>query len=860
MPHLPIQPNLQGQHSIQQSEWSLQSPTLSHPITQSNTKDSISTIRTSTSPLPSISDSIDVASPHVIEIDSTNKSPYAPPSSLARPKRQIKPTRRLLESLAGQLSNKKSNPKSRHQANVVQLSLDPPQTMQEALTRPDSQQWQEAIKAEFNSLEKNKTWLLTPLPPNRKSISSKWIFKIKTKADGSLDKYKARLVARGFTQIQGIDYTDTFSPVVKLNSIKVLLALATQHNFEIHQLDVKTAFLNGFIEEDIYMSIPEGYSVPSNSDMVCKLKKSLYGLKQSSRAWYQRLDQYLLLHKFQRLESDASIYIKRETQNNFIILTVYVDDCILMSNQLTLIQNLKAILQMEFDMSDEGDLHYTLGNAILRNRIEGWTIIHQQKYLTSKLQDYNMLNCNSVSTPMQSGTHLSKEDLLSSNEDQHLYSQIVGSLMHAIVNTRPDCAYAISTLAQYLSTPADSHIYTLKRTLRYIKGTLSFGIRYQKSPQGDVLHGYSDADWAGCKDTRRSTSGYCFLLAGGVISWGSKKQQSVALSSTESEYMALAKATAEAIWLRRLLQELGFPQTNPTPIYSDSQSAIALTHNPKYHSRSKHIDTQYHFTRDKVIAKNIELRFITTADMTADIFTKSLPRDKHFHCMTKLGMCLVPTPTPNTTFQALLIYTQPLCGSFQHSEMSLSGRSYPLKEDKISKTSPELSKEQSKQQMKKAMCVKHMLPVKAHPMSRHGIKPTSTWMVEFDNFTTTKSAESEKEEPSFQSWDHMKLQGRVMSKNVIRCLCSPLRLRPAPRSGSDLLPAPLRPAPRSDLLPAPPPTLPVLRSITMPLCSRDAPAPALLPLRSCFRPVAVAPTPPTPTCSSTPATKQLSSP
>ena len=347
-------------------------------------------------------------------------------------------------------------------------------------------------------------------------------------------------MARGFTQIQGIDYMETFSPVVKTNSIKVLLALATQYDLEIHQLDVKTAFLNGYIEEDIYMTIPEGFSLPSNSDLVCKLCKSLYGLKQSSCAWYQCLDQYLTSNKFNRLESDASIYIQRKVDNTFLILTVYVDDCILVSNQLTFILNIKTLLQQEIDMSDEGELHFTLGNAIIRNKSEGWTFIHQQKYLISKLTEYNMLDSKSISTPMESGIRLSKEDSFVSQEDQHLYSQIVGSLMHAIVNTRPDCAYTISSLAQHLSTPAETHIQTLKRTLRYVKGTLPYGICYKRSSQGAILHGYSDADWAGCKDTRRSTSGYCFLLANGVISWGSKKQQSVALSSTKSEYMALA--------------------------------------------------------------------------------------------------------------------------------------------------------------------------------------------------------------------------------------------------------------------------------------------------------------------------------
>ena len=289
-------------------------------------------------------------------------------------------------------------------------------------------------------------------------------------------------MARGFIHIQGIDYTKTFSPVVKTNSIKVLQALATQYDFELHQLDVKTAFLNGILEEDIYMSIPEGLLIPSNSNLVCKLNKSLYVLKQFSRAWYQRLYQYLLLHKFQRLESNASIYVKKKADHAFLILTFYVDDCILVSNQLTLIQHIKKILQMEFNMSDEGELHFTFGNAILRNISEGWTIIHQQKCLTSKFKAYNMIDCNSISILMQSNIRLSKEGSLSFPQNQHLYSQIVGSLVHAIVNTRPDCAYTISSFAQYLSTPTTSHIQTLKRTLRYVKGTLPYGICYTRSP------------------------------------------------------------------------------------------------------------------------------------------------------------------------------------------------------------------------------------------------------------------------------------------------------------------------------------------------------------------------------------------
>lgn len=443
------------------------------------------------------------------------------------------------------------------------------------------------------------------------------------------------------------------------------MALATQYNLELHQLDVQTEFLYGHLEEEIYMQIPDGLLPTPNPHLVCKLLKSLYGLKQSSRAWYTRLDQYLISQGYTRLEADASIYIKRDTSSGFIILAVYVDDCILASNKLSLIQDLKSTLHNQFEMTDDGELHYTLGNAIIRNRQEGCLIMHQEKYLLSKLKEYNMLTCNSLPTPMSPGLRLSKYN----PDDNHdvampnpfSYSQIVGSLIHATVNTRPDCAYTVGSLAQYLSDPKYSHFQTLKRVLRYLKGTSSYGIKYQRQTKAHDLQGFSDADWAGDKDTRRSTSGYCFLLTSGVISWGSKKQTSVALSSTESEYMALAKATAEAVWLRKLLFELGFPQLSPTIIHSDSQSAIALSQNPKFHSRSKHVDTQYHFTRDKLLANEITLEHVSTVNMAADILTKSLSKDKHITCMQQLGMCSIPSPAimPSHPIHALMTFVRP---------------------------------------------------------------------------------------------------------------------------------------------------------------------------------------------------------
>jgi hypothetical protein len=361
-------------------------------------------------------------------------------------------------------------------------------------------------------------------------------------------------------------------------------------------MDFKTAFLNGHITQEIYMTILDGMVVPPSGSfepLVCKLDKSLPGLRQSSRAWYICLYNYLIAHGFSTTKADPNIYVKRDS-THFILIAIYVDDCIILSNTIPAIYSLKHLLSVEFEMSDEGQIHYILGLQIYHDRISQSLVFKQEKYLQSLLVRYHMDKCHDISTPLEVGIKFSKNDYPINDNDKALmadvpYSESCGSLIHSSVCTRLDVTYSVNSLSQYLSNPGSIHWQAMKRVMRYIKGTVTQSLAYKHSSKGHIFYGYSDIDWAGDQDTRRSTSGYCFLLIGAIITWTSKKQTSVALSSTESEYMALSKACIEAVWLRKLLQDLGFPQFEPTTIYVDNQSAIALSLNPKFHSRSKHI-------------------------------------------------------------------------------------------------------------------------------------------------------------------------------------------------------------------------------------------------------------------------------
>lgn len=452
-------------------------------------------------------------------------------------------------------------------------------------------------------------------------VGSKWVFKVKYKSDGEVERFKARLVAKGYSQKCGIDYYETFSPVVRFTSIRALLAHAVKNDMLIHQMDVVTAFLNGTLDEEIYMSQPEGYIKPGDEHLVCRLKKSIYGLKQSPRCWNQAFSEYLESIGFTQSSADPCVYIR--IADPVAIIAVYVDDLAILAKTEANMNKVKKCLAIHFKMKDLGELHYCLGVCVewSRNRTSLW--LHQKHYVLSLIQKYGLQDANTVATPADVSVRLTVEDGVSNTVDPIAYQSIVGSLMYAATATRPDIPFAVGVLSRFCSKPTTAHFTAAKRVLRYLKGTSGLALKFDKTVDGTLI-GYSDADWAGDLDDRHSTSGNLFIMAGGTISWTSKKQATVSLSTAEAEYIALSTATQEAIWLRRLLVDLSSKQSSPTVIMGDNQGSIAIARNPVSHNRTKHIDIRYHFIRKALQDGATDLCFCPSSEMIADVLTKPL--------------------------------------------------------------------------------------------------------------------------------------------------------------------------------------------------------------------------------------------
>jgi hypothetical protein len=497
-----------------------------------------------------------------------------------------------------------------------------PRTLQEAMASPQWRMWEAAIKEEYNSLVENMTWTMSDVPANRSSLTGKWVFKVKRGAEGQILRYKARWVVRGFEQKEGVDFHETFASVVKPMSYKAIFAMAAAYDWEIEQMDVKTAFLYGDIDTEIYMELPSGCGVSGT----CRLNKALYGLKQSPRVWYNTLASFLAEQGFESLDADSSVFYREGT-----IIAIYVDDLLIVGESMPDIQTIKDSLSARFYMTDLGPCHYYLGMEVIRDRLRRTLQLSQTAYLNKVLDDFGMQDCASVKTPMETslrlmpaGTEYQAEASL-----RRAYQSAVGSLMYAMLGTRPDLAYAVSVVSRFASNPTEAHMNAVKRIFRYIKGTVGFGLIFR----GTIgpLTGYTDSDWAGDADTRRSTSGYVFHIGSAAISWSSKRQPTVSLSSCEAEYIGQTNATKEAIWLRGFLRQI-HPDLDQGPgatiIYGDNQGAIALAKNPQFHARTKHIDIQHHFVREKVAEGHVDLQYISTSEQVADGLTKALCRDK----------------------------------------------------------------------------------------------------------------------------------------------------------------------------------------------------------------------------------------
>ena len=523
--------------------------------------------------------------------------------------------------------------------NIVSVSEEP-KTVNQALSGPKSDEWQKAMQSEMKSLTDNKVWELVKLPTGRKAIGCKWIFKTKIDGNGDIERYKARLVAQGFTQKFGVDYDQTFSPVVSFESVRSVIAIAAKNGLKLHQMDVKTAFLNGELNEEIYLRQPEGFVVKGYEDHVCKLKRSIYGLKQSARCWNVELDKKLKNMGFKQCESDPCIYIK-EAKEEYCVIAVYVDDLIVGGESEGNVERTKKIISDKFEVTDMGTLHYFLGVKVVQKASTGEIWIGQPNFTNELLKKFQMSESKPVETPCDPGMKLSKKTENEEEFDTIKYQSAVRSLLYLLTRSRPDLAFAVGNAARYCSQPSQQHWSAVKRIFRYLRGTTDLGLLYQ--PDNADLAGYSDADWAGDINDRKSTSGYVFMMSGSAISWRSKKQSSVALSTAEAEYIALSSATQEAMWLRHLFSSLmkEYQRCIPTTIYEDNQSTICMTKNNQSHGRSKHVDIKYHFVREQVELETVKVIYCKSEDMTADILTKGLLSYQFKRLRSKLGMARI---------------------------------------------------------------------------------------------------------------------------------------------------------------------------------------------------------------------------
>jgi hypothetical protein len=520
------------------------------------------------------------------------------------------------------------NLSSAHKHYALNIStITEPTSYEEAMS---NENWKNAINVELSALVKNKTWDLVQLPNHKKAIGCKWVFKLKLHADGSVERYKARLVAKGFTQTEGIDYMDTFSPVVKMTTIRVFMALAASQGWPLFQLDVNTAFLHGDLNEEVYMQPPLGLELPQ-SNLVCKLERSLYGLKQASRQWNAKLTETLLSSGYNQSKADYSLFTKK-TITGFTAILVYVDDLVLGGTDTAEIDQLKTLLDHKFSIKDLGCLKYFLGFEVARSKT-GISLC-QRKYTLDLLESTGLLATKPCPTPMQPQLQLHKTSGTPIS-DPTAYRRLIGRLLY-LTHSRPEISYAVSKLSQFLDAPTDLHMLAGLHVLKFLKNHPGQGLFFSSSSLL-TLKGYPDSDWGACPDTRRSTTGFCFFIGTSLVSWKSKKQAVVSMSSSEAEYRALAQATCEGQWLLYLLQDFLIPHDSPIMLYCDNKSAMHIAANPVFHERTKHIEIDCHVVRDKVQANIVHLLPVSSKEQVADIFTKSLHPGPFHTLLDKLG-------------------------------------------------------------------------------------------------------------------------------------------------------------------------------------------------------------------------------
>ena len=529
-------------------------------------------------------------------------------------------------------------------AEAAPKSTETPKTLREALNGPDAMHWQVALDEELKSLAEKKVYRIVPRPKGVKIIGVKPVMRIKVNASGDIERYKLRLVAQGYNQKKGVDYQESYSPTLGMEVVRIIAGIAAAEDLDLHQLDVSTAYLNGKLEEEVYLMPPDGVECPPGH--VWALDHALYGLPQSGHVWNVTLHKALLKIGFTRISLEYCLYILRDKRGHVCYLAVYVDDLLVAAKGPDFTKEVKRSLRKLFKMHDIGEAKHLLGIEITRDRAKGTIALSQRQYILKILEKYALQDCKPVSSPMAHGSILEKSQCPEHGSEEWLemqskpFKNVIGSLMYAMIATRPDICYAVGALARFSANPGRVHWIAAKRILRYLHGTMDLALTFTH-PRGKplVFYGYSDSNWSGDPDTSRSTSGYVFMMGGAAIAWSSKLQGMVALSSTEAEYIGLTAAAQEIAWLRELMGEIGYKQSKPTLLLADNQGSIVLTKNPGYRSRTKHIARKFHYVREVVNERKwAVVDYCPTEEMLADILTKALPREKHEKLTRGLGL------------------------------------------------------------------------------------------------------------------------------------------------------------------------------------------------------------------------------
>jgi hypothetical protein len=523
-------------------------------------------------------------------------------------------------------------------SSTAQLEARTPQTYKAAMMGVDRKHWEAAMEAEVGGCKAQQTWTLvkrSELPRGANVIPVKWVFKIKTDENGKISKYKARITPKGFKQRHGVDFFEVFAHTGKYKTLRVLLSLAAEHDMELRQLDVPQAFTRAKLDEEVYMEMPEGFSV---SGMVCRLQKSLYGLKQSPRNWYLLVSKFIKEQcGFKACVSDPCLFHKRSRSGKAMWIFLFVDDMQAAHDRTDAAEwsEVQQQLRAKFDVTDLGESKWMLGMRITRDRAAKTIRLDQELYINTALEKFGMKECKTARSPAAQNHGAQEDDRDGGGKPANvkLYQEKVGTLLYAAISTRPDISYAVQKLTQQMQAPKLRHMHACDRVFRYLAGTrtqgLLFGRREGSSAAGPSVSAYADADWAGDKTDRKSITGWIAKVNGDPVSWASKKQSVVSLSTCEAELYAEAAAVQELLWLRGLLKEIGQPVRGPSLLYGDNQSTVKVSENGVRSERTKHVDIKYHFVTDVLERGDVKLQWIPTGKQQADVLTKALAAPQH---------------------------------------------------------------------------------------------------------------------------------------------------------------------------------------------------------------------------------------